>query len=78
MRKIVDFVKQNKLELLAFVAVAAVFYVQMVNSGVATHDELSNLYRVRLGTYFETLMWNRWGLTLMGALPSYVHALCES
>lgn len=78
MKKIYGYVRENKAELAAILLIAVFFYVQLVNSGIATHDELLNLYQVRVGEFFSHLTWGRWGMTLLNLFPSYLHALCST
>ncbi|MBR6966763.1 MAG: hypothetical protein IKH81_06745 [Clostridia bacterium] len=70
--------KENRVEIAGFVLIVFLFYLQMVGAGITTHDELSNIYRVRRGEFFSLLTWERWGMIVMGALPSWLHALCTS
>ena len=70
--------KERQFCFWTFILLAFVFYVQLIQAGIATHDELFNIYHVRLNEYFSQLTWERWGMVLMNALPSYLHALCTS
>ena len=75
-RKAGNALKENRIAILGFVLVVFAFYYTLVRSGITTHDELNNLLQVRINTFFEKLVWGgRWSLTLMNAIPSYLHAL---
>lgn len=76
MKKLKDYLIENKFEFISVIILSIFFYLQMVNAGISTHDELQNIYFVRTGQFFSHLTWERWGMTLMNILPSYVHALC--
>ncbi len=78
-RKAGKALKENRIVILGFILVVFAFYYTLVRSGITTHDELSNLLDARINTFFGKLVWGgRWSLTLMNAIPSYLHALAEN
>ena len=78
-RKAGKALKENRIVILGFILVVFAFYYTLVRSGITTHDELSNLLDARINTFFGKLAWGgRWSLTLMNAIPSYLHALAEN
>ncbi len=78
MEKLKNYINENKTELLIFILLSIFFYLQLVSAGIATHDELQNIYNVRTGKFFASLTVGRWGMTLMNLLPSYLQAVCTS
>ena len=68
----------HRTEIAGLALIVFVFYYTLVHAGVATHDELMNLYQVRTGSFFRDLNWGRWTMTLMSAVPGYLHGLAES
>ena len=70
--------KNYKLYIFLIFLLVIVFYYQMVQSGISTHDELLNIYLVRMGEFFENRTWERWGMLLMSIVPSYLHASCTN
>ena len=70
--------KENGILILSLVMIVFAFYYTLVRGGITTHDELSNLFQVRMGTYFPKLDWGRWSMTFMNAIPSYFQALAQN
>ena len=68
-RKWRETLRGHRTEIAGLALIVFVFYYTLVHAGVATHDELMNLYQVRTGSFFRDLNWGRWTMTLMSAVP---------
>lgn len=76
--KIINWLKNNKLESISVVALVFYFYCVIVNVGISSHDELLNLYQARIGTFFGDVSIGRFGMALMNTIPSYIQSLSNS
>lgn len=71
----VTFINANYRELLAVLVVFGYFYYLLVNSGIATHDDLASIamYKcISLSELYGQANYSRWGGTVMGLLPVWL------
>ena len=78
MKKVKEFIKTNYRTVIAILLPVMAFYIEMINSGIATDDEMMNLFYVRTDRFFSSIPLTRGTFILFNLLPSYVHALCDS
>lgn len=78
MPKATEQIKQNIVTAMAVCIAIFLFYFQLINGGIATHDSLLSFFKIQQGTFFSTLMWERFGMALLNAVPAYIHSLCTS
>lgn len=77
----IEYVKGNLFEIIVFIMMISAFYLSIVKAGISTHDELANLYKVRMGIFFDEYkdyQGNRLGIVLFNAIPSYLMGRCNS
>ena len=78
---LVYYLKDNYIEIIAFIVLCVIFYFQIVKAGISTHDDLSNLYKSRMGIFFDEyrgFKGNRLGQVYLNIIPSWLMAICKS